>query len=188
MVCTFECVESLLSRHLSAERQAHSRRVGRLSAELCVRRALDDGKGRLAGLAHDLAREMPQRQLRRLAVRDGGGVSLLEDRYPVLLHGRAAAVVLRETLEMEDPEILEAVACHVTGAPGMGLLARIVFAADFLEPGRGFLSEQQRRQMLGMDIDRMLILVLEEIFRHLRSEGRPIARPALDLFEELQRV
>jgi predicted HD superfamily hydrolase involved in NAD metabolism len=188
MICTFEGIESLLSRYLSAERRAHSRRVGELTAELCARHGLDTGKGRSAGLAHDLAREMPEQQLRLLAVRDGGGVSFLEDRYPVLLHGRAAAAILRETLGIEDPEILEAVACHVTGRPAMGLLARIVFAADFLEPGRGFLSEELRTRILGMDIDRMLIPVLEEIFRHLRLKGRPIAAPALDLFEELHSV
>jgi HD superfamily phosphohydrolase YqeK len=105
----------------------------------------------------------------------------------MLLHGRAAAVALRQNLGIRDPEILEAVACHVTGCPGMGLLAKIVFAADFLEPGRGFLPEEERRSILGMNIDGMTERVLEEIFDHLRSRQRPIARPALELAEELRR-
>jgi predicted HD superfamily hydrolase involved in NAD metabolism len=186
MICTAETLEQLLKESLGPERLAHSRRVSDLAAEMCVAYGLEGEKGKVAGLAHDWARDLPADQVRELALRDGRGESSLEVHYPVLLHGRAAAVALRENLGLEDPEVLEAVACHVTGAPGMGLLAKIVFGADFLEPGRGFVPEEERRGMLRMDIDRMTVSVLEEIFGYLRSESRPIARPALELFEELR--
>ena len=186
MICTVENLEQLLGNSLGRERLAHSRRVADLAAELCVARGLEGRKGELAGLAHDWAREWPPAQMRRLALRDGRGESALEARYPVLLHGRAAAVALREDLGIEDAQILEAVACHVTGRPGMGLLAKIVFAADFLEPGRGFLDERIRKGILRMDIDGMTIRVLEEIFKHLRRKHRPIARPAVELARELR--
>jgi nicotinate-nucleotide adenylyltransferase len=123
--------------------------------------------------------------VRELALRDGGGESILEAQYPVLLHGRAAAAILRDACGLEDPEIREAVACHVTGCQGMGLLAKIVFAADFLEPGRRFLPEEERNNILRMDIDGMTVRVLEKIFGYLGLEGLPIAPPALRLFEEL---
>jgi len=187
MICTVEAVRQLLKNTLGQERLAHSLRVADLASELCLARGLEAEKGRLAGLAHDWARELPPEQVRKLALRDGQGESILEARYPVLLHGRAAAVGLREKLGIEDPEILEAVACHVTGCPGMGLLGKIVFVADFLEPGRGFVSEEIRKAMLRMDIDEMTVRVLEEIFSYLRSKQRPIAQPALQLAEELRR-
>ena len=185
MVSTPEQLDRLLRDHLTQERLAHSRRVAGLAAELCAEYALEREKGELAGLAHDWARELPPEQLRELGLRDGLGQSPLETRYPVLLHGRAAAEGLREILGIEDREILEAVACHVTGCPGMGMLAKIVFTADFLEPGRLFLPEEDRREILSMDIDRMTLRVLKEIFAYLRLKNRPIARPALELSEEL---
>jgi nicotinate-nucleotide adenylyltransferase len=187
MICTAEALERRLSQELGRERRGHSRRVADLAAELCVAHGLDPEKGTLAGLAHDWARETPPDRLRELALRDGRGESKLEAQYPVLLHGRAAAVSLIEELGMADPEILEAVACHVTGCPGMGLLARIVFVADFLEPGRGFLPEEVRRGMLKLNLEDMMIAVLEEIFAYLHSSRRPIARPAVQLLEELRR-
>ena len=186
MVYTPEQLDRLLEKHLSEERLAHSRRVGELAGELCVTNGLQREKGELAGSAHDWARELPPERMRELGLRDGRGESPLESRYPVLLHGRAAAVGLREILGIEDPAILEAVACHVTGCPGMGLLARIVFVADFLEPGRGFVPEEVRREVLEKDINGMTLWVLEEIFGYLRLRQRPIAAPALELFEELQ--
>jgi len=187
MICIARSLERLLGSALGRERLAHSRRVADLAARMCVSRGLDRNKGELAGLAHDWARELQPERVRELALRDGQGESILEARYPVLLHGRAAAVSLRETLGIEDAEVLEAVACHVTGRPGMGLLAKIVFVADYLEPGRGFLREGVRKDMLRMEIDTMMIRVLEEIFDYLRSKRRPIAPQALELAEELRR-
>jgi nicotinate-nucleotide adenylyltransferase len=187
MICTTEALERLLEQALGPERMAHCRRVAELSGQLCRFHGVDEAKGRIAGLAHDWARELPPERIRELALRDGRGESDLEVRQPMLLHGRAAAVVLVQVLKIEDPEILEAVACHVTGCPGMGLLARIVFASDFLEPGRGFLPEEERRSILRMDIDGMTERVLDEIFGYLRAQRRPIALPALELAEELRR-
>lgn len=187
MTCIAEAIEDLLSKFLSRERQEHSRRVAELARELCPRHGLDSAKGTLAGLAHDLARDMDDMKVQTLAVRDGGGISALEVQRPVLLHGRAASILLRDTLGIEDPEILDAVANHVTGRPGMGLLAKIVFVADFLEPGRGFLDEKFRLDALKLPIDSMMVLVLEEIFKFLKAKDRPIAEPARDLYEELLR-
>jgi len=186
MICTTEALEQLLEKALGQERLCHSRRVAELAAELCLAHDLEGERGELAGLAHDWARELPPERARELALRDGRGESILETQYPVLLHGRAAAVALRENLGVEDAEILEAIACHVTGCPGMGLIAKIVFVADFLEPGRGFLHEGIRKGILTMDINRMTLRVLEEIFSYLRSRQRPIAPPALELAEELR--
>ena len=185
MDCMPERLNRLLEEHLSRERLAHSRRVADLAGELCAEHGLERRRGELAGLAHDWARELPPGELRELALRDGRGQSPLETRYPVLLHGRAGAEGLRGILGIADREILEAVACHVTGCPGMGLLAKIVFAADFLEPGRGFVPEAVREEILSMDINRMTLRVLEEVFAHLRLKRRPIARPALELSQEL---
>jgi predicted HD superfamily hydrolase involved in NAD metabolism len=185
MISIGEQLDRLLKKNLSQERLAHSRRVADLAGQLCVEYGLERERGELAGLAHDWARELPPEQLREMGLRDGRGESTLEARYPVLLHGRVAAVGLREILGIEDPDILEAVACHVTGCPGMGLLAKIVFVADFLEPGRGFIPEEARRKIVGMDINRMTLRVLEEIFEYLRLARRPIAPPALELLEEL---
>ncbi|UCF98722.1 MAG: bis(5'-nucleosyl)-tetraphosphatase (symmetrical) YqeK [Spirochaetaceae bacterium] len=185
MICTAESLEKLLQQTLSEARSAHSRRVAELAAELCLAHGSDAEKGRLAGLAHDLAREMSGENLAGLALRDGREISVLEARTPVLLHGRAAVTMLREELGIEDAEILEAVSCHVTGCPGMGLLAKIIFVADYLEPGRGFMTEADRRAVLAKDIDGMVIFVLEEIFAYLHSKGRPIVKAALELHYSL---
>ncbi len=169
-------------RGLSRQRWEHSLGVAEVAEGLCGRFGVPSWKGVFVGLTHDLAREMEEGELLRLAA--GEPLTDLERRHPVLLHGRAAAALLRRA-GVEDPEILEAVADHVVGRPGMGVLARILFVSDLLEPGRSFLEDGFRSAVLGLDLDGMVLRVLEKVFDHLRREGWPIAEPALRMYEEL---
>jgi nicotinate-nucleotide adenylyltransferase len=156
-----------------------------LASRLARRFGLDCGRAYLAGLAHDLARELPETELLRLcAGGDGAPLEPWETERPVLLHGRAAAVLLGPAF---DPQVREAVADHVTGRPGMSALARLVYVADFLEPGRGFLNPAERRRVLRLALDGQLAWVADRVFEYLRGEGLAIAPPALALSEELKR-
>jgi len=182
MACT---VERLARRLESRKRRRHARGAARLAVRLCRRFGADPAKGRLAALAHDLARELPGQRLLELAGGDGAPIRSWELERPVLLHGRAAAELLRRKGVTADPEVLQAVADHVTGRPGMGLLARIVFVADYLEPGRRFVDRRWRAALLALKLDEMLAGVLESVFGWLNREGLPIAPPARRLYEEL---
>jgi predicted HD superfamily hydrolase involved in NAD metabolism len=182
MACT---VERLARKLESRSRRRHARGTARLAARLCARFGADPRSGYLAGLAHDLARELPDAQLLELAGGDGRLIRSWERERPVLLHGRAAAELLLRERITAPPEVLEAVAEHVTGRPGMGLLARIVFVADYLEPGRDFVEAGWRKRLISLPLEGMLARVLEGIFGWLQREGLPVAPPARELYEEL---
>jgi nicotinate-nucleotide adenylyltransferase len=144
---------------------------------------VDPGQACLAGLAHDLARELPEAELLRLAAADGAPLRPWEKERPVLLHGRAAAVLLGQGA---GAELRQAVADHVTGRPGMSALAKVVYAADFLEPGRGFLARTERHRALSLSLDAQTAWVAERVSEYLRREGLAVAPPALALIEELK--
>lgn len=59
---------------------------------------------------------------------------------PVLLHAPAAAAWLAARGEA-DPEVLGAVRHHPTAHPDWGDVGRILYVADFCEPGRDFARE-----------------------------------------------
>ena len=48
-----------------------------------------------------------------------------------------SAVVAKQTFQIQDLEILEAIGNHTLGKVGMSLLSCVVFLADSVEPGRG---------------------------------------------------
>jgi len=159
-----------------------------LAKRLCIRYGTEPDKGRAAGLMHDIAREMNGELLLNLAMTDGNKITSWERKRPVLLHGRAGAVILKRDFGFNDSEILEAVRNHVTGKPGMSLLSKIIFVSDFLEPARVFIDSEQRKRIMSMDIDSMLAEVLSMIFCYLEREKKEIAPPSIALYKELQCV
>ena len=159
-----------------------------LAKRLCIRYGTEPDKGRIAGLMHDIAREMNDELLLNLAMTDGNKIMSWERKRPVLLHGRAGAVILKRDFGINDSEILEAVRNHVTGKPGMSLLSKIIFVSDFLEPARVFIDSEQRKRIMSMDIDSMLAEVLSMIFCYPEREKKEIAPPSISLYTELQCV
>jgi nicotinate-nucleotide adenylyltransferase len=164
-----------LSRTLSGEHVRHSEEVSKLAQKLCSRYTIDPERGMLAGIGHDLARELSEEKMLGLLERFGKRAGHWEREHPVVLHGLVGRELLCRQFGIDDRGILEAVADHVLGRPKMGILSRIIFVADFLEPTRGFLSEHKRRSFLLLPLTEMLLRVAEEIFAFLDKERKPIA-------------
>ena len=83
-------------------------------------------------------------------------------------------------------EKMIAIAGHVTGQPGMSTLSKIIFIADYLEPGREYLQRNSGASLIGeADLDELLLFVLKQILDHRRRKGKMIVEPALRLFDEL---
>jgi predicted HD superfamily hydrolase involved in NAD metabolism len=176
---------ALVEASLSRPRLNHSREVARLASELCDRFHADEEKGYIAGMAHDLARELDVAEILLLAESDGQPTNEWDRANPLLLHGRAAAAILMKHTGYGDDETLQAMRDHVTGRGGMGVISRIVFAADFLEPTRDSVSPEFRRRTLGLSLNEMVQAVVGRKIHFVRAEGREIAPAAQVLYEEL---
>ena len=178
---------ALAEASLSRPRLSHSREVARLCCELCDRFHVDEDRGYIAGMCHDLGRELDAAEVLLLCEGDGLPLSPWEKENPALLHGRAGAVVLLKDTGYSDAVTLDAIRDHITGRPGMGSLSKIVFVADYLEPTREFVSPEFRRRTLALSLDEMVLAVLERKLHHVRAQSRQIAPPAQALHEELTR-
>ncbi len=182
-------IDRRMTSMLSPGRALHSRRVAELSAAICSVHAIAPEKGELAGLAHDICKELPRSEQSLLAkgfpgnrLGKGDESSFISDHIP---HGPAAAVWLIEEYELADDEILEAVAYHTVGDPKMGPLASIVYCADKLEPGRQEISEAYRERCLSMSIPDMVASVCSHSIEWLRRTGRPVAPQTIILYNSL---
>jgi len=171
---------------LSLKRFEHSRGCALLAAEACSRAGIDPRKGLAAGWAHDMAKELPEDLQETLARACPVPVPESVFRNPVLLHGPATATLLARDYGVQDRDILEAVALHTVGRADMGPLAKIVWAADKLEPGRRHVEESVRRRCRGLAPDALLLEALEATLSWLRARGREVAPETLDLYNTLR--
>ena len=166
-----EGYKEILKKRLSAKRYTHSVGVANTSAKLAGMFNGDIERAYLAGLLHDYAREVSGSELLELAVAHdlcGDAVDLLQ---PSLLHGPVGAWMLKTQGIIDDETILNAIRWHTTGHPDMDQLARIVYIADYIEPGRDFPGVDALRQIAYRDLDLGMLAGLDHTISYLIQRG-----------------
>lgn len=188
---------SYLDQHVKESRKLHSLRTADVARKLCVRFGEDEKAGYLAGIAHDMMKDMPldiqwQYAQRWPALQQPERLQLLVPVRPdgpsfidKIIHGPAASVYIFETWNVENPNILEAIACHASAAKSMSRLSKIIYAADKLEPGRAHVSETIRAGIDSMDLDELFFTALASVVNWLSTQNAAIAQTTLDLYNSL---
>lgn len=135
---------------------------------------------RAAGHLHDALRDADPESLRP---RVPPALQALEG---LLLHGPAAAERLR-VVGVEDGELLAAIAYHTVGSPHFGVLGKALYAADFLDPGRSFLTEWRAdlRARVPHELDDVVFEIVGARIRHRVDEGAPILTLTLDFWNRI---
>lgn len=180
-------LERTVREELSLERFLHSRHTAVLCWDICRRFGIDPQQGYLAGIAHDLGKHLKDDDLLALAKSDGRPISRLERKKPTLLHGRATAVLLRKRYNIQNKDILEAVALHTEGGELMCPLAKIVYIADKVEFSREKIDPNLRSLCYtGGKLDDIFVAVLNQTVSWLRSNKIDLSQDTLHLLENLQ--
>jgi len=177
-------VESLAVSELSIERYLHSRGVARLAADLCARFGLDPDLGYLAGISHDLCKEMAPDRIVALAVLDGAPLSAGERAKPALLHARAAANFLESRFGFRDESVLAAIRNHTFGSRGMDGLSKAVYVADKIEPSRRSVSPGIREMLSSAGLEELFAGTVSDTVRYLRERGKTVSPETESLLAE----
>ena len=110
---------------------------------------------------------------------------------PHLLHSKLGAFKAKNEYGIEDQEILDAVRYHTTGRANMTLLEKIIFVADYIEPGRDkAVNLSEIRQLAFVDLDRALLRILEDTLIYLeegKEEIDPQTRKTYEYYRNLEK-
>jgi predicted HD superfamily hydrolase involved in NAD metabolism len=173
-----------LAENVPASRIQHILGVEQMSVELARHYQLDVEKAACAGLMHDLAKYFKPKVLLQMArdAKETRGSPSIEldpvcEAHPHLLHADVSAIVARDQFGIQDEEVLEAIALHTLGRPGMSDLACVVFIADSLEPNRGNTPELEvLRQVSWQDLYKALWLTCDYSLKFL-LDSRCLVHP-----------
>ncbi len=179
-----------LKKRLDEERFYHTLGVSYTSASLAMKYGFDVDKARLAGLLHDCAKQYSAKELFDLCKKNGLEITKIESEYPSLLHSKYGAFMAEHEFGTCDIEILNAIKYHTTGRPGMSLLEKIVFVADYIEPTRTVLPKlSEIRKISFEDIDKAVIMELEMTIEHLKRKNPdgidPLSIETLSYYKEV---
>ncbi|MGE5508192.1 MAG: bis(5'-nucleosyl)-tetraphosphatase (symmetrical) YqeK [Chitinophagales bacterium] len=167
---------------MTPPRFAHAERVAEVAAALAARHGLDAQKAYLAGILHDIARDVDPSLLLQTAISSGIVKPEEEIPVPLLLHGPVAAFWAARDFGISDPDVLEAIALHSTGAPGMSRLAQVVYVADAVEPGRSYPEAAEGRRLAAEDLAAAVAFVTEGTLRYLQDRGQAIDPRTVDTY------
>lgn len=151
----------------------HTVGVEYTSAALAMRYGCDMKKAQTAGLLHDCAKCLSDDKRLAICKKNHIPVTELERKNPFLLHAKVGAYLAREKYGIKDQDILNAIQNHTTGRKNMSLLEKIVFVADYIEPGRKHAPNlTEIRELAFQNLDRALLRILEDTLGYLKdSEG-----------------
>lgn len=164
-------MQKKLKKYVDGARYAHTLGVMYTAAALAMCHGEDIERARVAGLLHDCAKCIPNHKKLKLCRQYGIPVSDAEKEAPYLLHAKLGAYIAREKYHIRDEEILSAITCHTTGRPGMTLLEKIIFIADYIEPMRSKAENlTEVRRLAFWDIDRAVYVTMRDTLRYLEKE------------------
>ena len=96
-----------IEKELNYKRFLHSLGVAETAAALAMRYDADVEKAEIAGILHDCAKYMDEKELIGICKKRGVAISDAEYDNPSLLHAKAGAILAQEQYDIDDPEKLK---------------------------------------------------------------------------------
>lgn len=178
-------IEEKIATTLTPKRFAHCKSTAQTASKLAQRFDGNVEMCYLAGLAHDMCRELSFEEQQNIVHQNSKCLSFISQRdsYKAIfadeyftkkmLHGPAAACMLYSSYNIFQFDILEAVALHSIADETMSQCAKIVFISDKLEPLREQRHDAQKN-LNTLPLNDLFIYTIACVKSWFSESGKPI--------------
>ncbi len=156
---SIENIQTELKKNLSEKRYLHSVGTMKMAKILANKYNVNENIAMLAGLAHDMAKEIPLEQAMEYIKQNKINIDEIEKQNTALLHAKIGAHMSKKygfTEQMQN-----AIKYHTTGNPEMDELAKIIYVADKTEETRNYEEIEKIRELAMQNIDEAIIAILD---------------------------
>ena len=182
-------IRKSMEKELDAKRYEHTLGVAYTAAALAMCNDVDPVKAETAGLLHDCAKCFSDDKKISVCRKNNMEINSVESRNPYLLHAKAGYCIAKNKFDIEDQDILNAILNHTTGRPGMSILEKIIYIADYIEPSRKQAPNlSEVRKLAFQNLDQALLKILTDILSYLESGGGeidPLTKETYDYYADL---
>lgn len=166
---------------MSEKRFKHVLGVEKSAIELAERYGYDAEKAGLAGLIHDYAKELSDQEFLDLIDKYNLDPELKKWGNNVW-HGMVGIYKIQEDLGVTDKEILRSIETHTVGSGDMSLLDKIIYVADYIEPGRRFPLVEEARVIAKESLDKAVAYETVHTVEHLAHQAFPIFPQTIETY------
>ena len=174
-------IKQELKESLSEKRYIHSLGTMERAEELAKIYGVDIEKARLAGLTHDIAKEMTKEESLQYIKEHNIEIDEIEEINVKLLHGKIGANMVKEKYGLCQ-EIQDAILYHTTTDKNMDMLAKIIYVADKTENNRKSkeFDIEYERELANKDIDAAIIYILDGNIEEIIKKGKLVHPKAIE--------
>ncbi|MFW5873283.1 MAG: nicotinate-nucleotide adenylyltransferase [Bacillota bacterium] len=149
-------IKDYLKNNLTDYRYNHTLRVLETALKINPEKELLH-KIKIAALCHDLCKGYENLRLQKLVAKSRWPLKSFEYNKESLLHGPASAYLAEIKFDITDSQVLEAIRYHTIGHPDLGLVGKIIFLADKIEPGRNYPGRDDIYSLSFKNIDQAVL-------------------------------
>jgi predicted HD superfamily hydrolase involved in NAD metabolism len=174
----------VVKKQLTEHRYQHTLGVMETAIQLAERYGADVKKAELSAIFHDYAKFRPKEEMKQIILEQNMPNDLLVYNTE-LWHAPVGAYLVKTEVGIQDEDILNAIRYHTSGRPNMTLLEKIVYVADYIEPGRIFPGVDEVRELAQQDLDKALIKALQNTIQFLLKKNQPIYPDTIHTYNSL---
>ncbi len=177
-------IKALLKERLSKKRFNHSVNVAQSALQLAHKYGESPEKAYFAGLVHDICKEAPHEEQKRLMLLGNMKLSGAELSAKALWHGPAGAYFIHTELGVKDSDIMNAVRYHTVGRSSMSMLEKIVYIADLISEDRDYKDVDKMRKLAFSDFDKAMYEAVCYGITNVVKKQTYIPESTLDLYNQ----
>jgi predicted HD superfamily hydrolase involved in NAD metabolism len=177
--------KKIIKSMMSENRYNHCVNVSKEAVKLAKRYGGDEEKASIAGILHDITKEMPKEEQLQIMLDSGIILDDIQKNAPKLWHGISGSVYIKNHLDIDDEDILNAVCYHTTGRAGMSLLEKIIFVADFTSEERTYKGVATMRKKSRKSLEDAMLYGFKFTFSDLSSRELAIHPDELACYNEI---
>ena len=168
---SIEEIKLYLKTNLMEKRYIHTLGVADTAIKLAKLNGISEVKAEIAGLAHDVAKNLSKARIKEIIEENNIILSQLEENNSDLWHSIIGHLEAKDKLGIEEEEILDSIRWHTTGKEDMSVLAKIIYISDMIEPNRKFEGIEDIRKSTFEDLDKGVYLGLTHSIKFLLSKN-----------------
>ena len=181
-----EQIKKDLKDILSEKRYTHSVGVMEMAAKLAEIYGADVETAKLAGILHDIAKEMSSEEKLKYVKENNIIINEVERINTPILHGKIGADIAKKKYGINE-QVQRAIEYHTTTNPNMDLISKIVYVSDKIELNRK--SEdydiKYERELALKDIEKTIIYIIDSNIKSLLNKGKLIEAEMIETRNKL---